>query len=137
MQNSYSYSEGQKYVHLMSATTTPCHVTYAKGILLEINNDAICDTTTTRWLSEEIMSWNNSADIMSVGVTNVNIDVSYWCDGIICDYNYVFDPDASLKRYFGNGAEEVIMCFLWMKHMLVNETEEILLSVLKKEDFLA
>ena len=31
----------------------------------------------------------------------MSLDISYWCDGIICDYNYVFDPNVALKRYFG------------------------------------
>ena len=35
----------------------------------------------------------------------MSLDVSYWCDGIICDYNYAFDPDSSLKRYFGDGGK--------------------------------
>lgn len=28
------------------------------------------------------------------------LDVSLWSDAIICDYNYVFDPQAKLKRFF-------------------------------------
>ena len=31
------------------------------------------------------------------------LDISNWADGIICDYNYVFDPSARLKRYFSAG----------------------------------
>ena len=27
------------------------------------------------------------------------LDISNWVDGIICDYNYVFDPNVRLKRY--------------------------------------
>lgn len=29
------------------------------------------------------------------------LDLSEYCDVIICDYNYVFNPSARLKRYFG------------------------------------
>ena len=29
------------------------------------------------------------------------LDISSFVDGIICDYNYVFDPDVRLKRYSG------------------------------------
>lgn len=29
-----------------------------------------------------------------------SLDLSYFCDVIICDYNYVFDPKAHLIRYF-------------------------------------
>lgn len=31
----------------------------------------------------------------------LSLDLSEHCDIIICDYNYVFDPAVSLKRYFG------------------------------------
>ena len=31
------------------------------------------------------------------------LDITDWCDGIICDYNYVFDPNVRLKRYFSEG----------------------------------
>ena len=31
------------------------------------------------------------------------LDISNWVDGIICDYNYVFDPNVRLKRYFDQG----------------------------------
>ncbi|HYE10873.1 MAG TPA: ATP-dependent DNA helicase, partial [Patescibacteria group bacterium] len=34
-----------------------------------------------------------------------SLDLSLWVDIIICDYNYVFDPRAHLKRYFGDGIE--------------------------------
>jgi len=32
-----------------------------------------------------------------------SLDLSLWVDIIICDYNYVFDPRAHLRRYFGDG----------------------------------
>ncbi len=31
------------------------------------------------------------------------LDMSLWADGIICDYNYVFDPFVYLKRFFAEG----------------------------------
>jgi DNA excision repair protein ERCC-2 len=34
----------------------------------------------------------------------LSLDVSLWADAIICDYNYVFDPQVYLRRYF---AEDV------------------------------
>ena len=67
----------------------------------------------------------------------MSLDVSYWCDGIICDYNYVFDPDASLKRYFGNGAKGDYVFLVDEAHNLVDRAREMYSAVLKKEDFLA
>ena len=30
----------------------------------------------------------------------LGLDLSLWADAVICDYNYVFDPNARLKRFF-------------------------------------
>ena len=30
----------------------------------------------------------------------MSLDVSQFADAITCDYNYVFDPDVCLKRFF-------------------------------------
>ena len=38
------------------------------------------------------------------------LDISSWVDGIICDYNYVFDPNVRLKRYFAEGEERGNYC---------------------------
>lgn len=29
-----------------------------------------------------------------------SLDLSLWCDAVICDYNYAFDPSVMLKRHF-------------------------------------
>lgn len=34
----------------------------------------------------------------------LSLDLSEYCDIIICDYNYAFDPAVKLRRYFGDGA---------------------------------
>ena len=34
------------------------------------------------------------------------LDVSLYCDFIICDYNYIFDPLVYLKRFFDEGSTE-------------------------------
>lgn len=67
----------------------------------------------------------------------MSLDVSYWCDGIICDYNYVFDPDASLKRYFGNGSSGDYVFLVDEAHNLVDRAREMYSAEIKKEDFLA
>src|ERR1035438_8663800 len=33
----------------------------------------------------------------------LSLDVSLWADAIICDYNYVFDPQVYLRRHFAEG----------------------------------
>lgn len=66
----------------------------------------------------------------------MSLDISCWCDGIICDYNYVFDPNASLKRYFGEGSRGEYIFLVDEAHNLVDRAREMYSAVLVKEDFL-
>lgn len=47
------------------------------------------------------------------------LDLSLWCDGIICDYNYAFDPRARLKRIFEEDNSKNII-LIDEAHNLVN-----------------
>ena len=38
------------------------------------------------------------------------LDMSLFADGIICDYNYVFDPHVYLKRFFADGVKGAAAC---------------------------
>lgn len=62
--------------------------------------------------------------------------MSYWCDGIICDYNYLFDPDASLKRYFADGTKGNYIFLVDEAHNLVDRARQMYSAVIVKEDFL-
>ncbi|GAB6168525.1 ATP-dependent DNA helicase [Clostridium carnis] len=39
----------------------------------------------------------------------LSLDLSLWCDVIICDYNYAFDPRVKLKRFFEDNVDENII----------------------------
>ena len=65
------------------------------------------------------------------------LDITNWVDGIICDYNYVFDPNARLKRYFAENSGAAGYLFLVDEaHNLVSRAREMYSAALKKEDFL-
>ena len=66
------------------------------------------------------------------------LDISSWVDGIICDYNYVFDPNVRLKRYFAEGEENGDYIFLVDEaHNLVSRAREMIQpQALIKEEFL-
>lgn len=66
----------------------------------------------------------------------MSLDVSYWCDGIICDYNYVFDPDASLKRYFGDGGKGNYVFLVDEAHNLVDRARKCTAQRLSRKIFL-
>ncbi len=64
------------------------------------------------------------------------LDITNWADGIICDYNYVFDPGARLKRYFGENLTGDYLFLIDEAHNLVSRAREMFSAVLIKEDFL-
>lgn len=65
------------------------------------------------------------------------LDITGWCDGIICDYNYVFDPNVRLKRYFAEGAKGEYLFLIDEAHNLVSRAREMYSAALVKEEVLA
>lgn len=64
-----------------------------KSVLLEIvKNEEIID-------EKIITRYANNNDMCSF---ELQLDTSLFCDVVICDYNYFFDPLVYLKRYFEN-----------------------------------
>lgn len=64
------------------------------------------------------------------------LDISNWTDGIICDYNYVFDPNVRLKRYFADGNKGEYLFLIDEAHNLVARAREMYSAVIRKEDVL-
>lgn len=67
----------------------------------------------------------------------LSLDVSYWVDAIICDYNYVFDPHVRLQRYFADGQKGDYLFLVDEAHNLVERAREMYSAKLEKEEFLA
>lgn len=64
------------------------------------------------------------------------LDTSLWVDDIICDYNYVFDPNVYLKRFFAEGVKGDYIFLVDEAHNLVERGREMYSAVLYKEEFL-
>lgn len=64
------------------------------------------------------------------------MDTASWTDAVICDYNYVFDPNVRLKRFFGEGIKGDYLFLIDEAHNLVERGREMFSAVLCKEDFL-
>lgn len=64
------------------------------------------------------------------------LDVATWVDAVICDYNYVFDPDVYLRRFFSEGNKGNYVFLIDEAHNLVERGREMYSAVLYKEDFL-
>ncbi len=53
----------------------------------------------------------------------LSLDISNWADVIVCDYNYVFDPAAALKRYFEEKGGEYLF-LIDEAHNLISRSRE-------------
>ena len=61
------------------------------------------------------------------------LDVTSFCDCIICDYNYLFDPVVSLKRFFESGGDFVFL--IDEAHNLVSRARDMYSAGLNKSAF--
>ncbi len=64
------------------------------------------------------------------------LDLTLWADLVICDYNHVFDPMASLKRFFGDDEAQGEYIFLIDEaHNLPDRVREMYSAALRRTDF--
>ncbi len=64
------------------------------------------------------------------------LDMSLFADGVIGDYNYLFDPHVYLRRFFTEGVRGDYIFLIDEAHNLVERGREMYSASLKKEDFL-
>lgn len=64
------------------------------------------------------------------------LDLTLWADAVICDYNYVFDPTASLKRFFAGDGKNNYVFLIDEAHNLPERAREMYSATLWKEEFL-
>lgn len=63
------------------------------------------------------------------------LDVSLFCDTVICDYNHAYDPKAKLQRFFQLGGDYILLND--EAHNLVDRAREMFSAGLYKNDFTA
>ena len=72
----------------------------------------------------------------SVCPFELSLDLSLFCDVIIGDYNYLFDPYASLKRFFSKGKKAPWVFLVDEAHNLLERGRNMYSASLVKEDIL-
>lgn len=113
----------------------PVHCPYAKGHYDRIN-DAVYDLLQRKdVLSREAIL--EQAEAYRVCPFELCLDAASWADNIICDYNYVFDPNVCLKRFFAEGMRGDYIFLVDEAHNLVERSRDMYSAALYKEDFLA
>lgn len=107
---------------------------YARGHFDRVN-DAVFDLITN------CDEWNRGvleeqAKKYGVCPFEMSLDVSNWADAVICDYNYAFDPQAYLKRFFSENGKGEYLFLIDEAHNLVERAREMYSASLYKEDVL-
>lgn len=112
----------------------PVACKHAKGHYDRVNQ-AVYDIITHEYFinRDKIMEYSMKHQVCPF---EMSLDVTYWCDGIICDYNYVFDPNVRLKRYFADGNKGEFIFLIDEAHNLVERARNMYSAKLCKEDFL-
>ena len=64
-----------------------------------------------------------------------SLDLAFVADAIICDYNYIFDPKVSLKRFFDEHKRNSVL-LIDEAHNLVDRAREMYSAELTKKPFL-
>ena len=113
----------------------PQNCPYAKGHFDRVN-DAVFELLQESdfFTREEILA---QAKKHRVCPFELSLDVATWCDNILCDYNYVFDPNVYLKRFFQDTPKEKYIFLVDEAHNLVDRSREMYSATLYKEDILA
>ncbi len=65
-----------------------------------------------------------------------SLDLSEYCDLVICDYNYAFDPSVYFRRYFGEGGAREKYAFLIDEaHNLADRARDMYSATLCRSEF--
>ena len=112
----------------------PDRCPYAKGHFDRIN-DAVFEICTGEE-SYDRDKIKQQADKWQVCPFELGLDLAVWSDGVICDYNYAFDPNAHLKRFFGESVSGKYVFLIDEAHNLVERGREMYSACICKEDIM-
>ena len=122
----------EKLCFCEKAECDPEKCPYAKG-----HYDRINDAVYELWTTEQ--SFNREtilrhAEKWQVCPFEMTLDLAIWMDGVICDYNYVFDPNVYLKRFFGENVSGNYLFLIDEAHNLVDRGREMYSASICLED---
>ena len=124
----------EKICFMEETECNPEYCPYAKGHFDRVN-DAMYDML----LHEDSFSRERIAAYArkyQVCPFEFCLDMSLFADGVICDYNYLFDPHVYLKRFFADGVSGNYLFLIDEAHNLLERGREMYSASLVKEEFL-
>lgn len=107
---------------------------YAKGHYDRVNQAVYEMITTTDDMSRENIEVY--ARKYEVCPFEMSLDVAVWVDAVVCDYNYVFDPNAHLRRFFADEVKGEYLFLIDEAHNLVERAREMYSATIYNEEFL-
>ena len=124
----------EKICFMEETECNPEHCPFARGHYDRIN-DAVFDLLTSQesFNREKVEAYARKHQVCPFEMC---LDMSLFADGIICDYNYLFDPHVYLKRFFGDGSAGNYIFLIDEAHNLLERGREMYSASLIKEDFL-
>lgn len=125
----------EKLCRCESVECNPDACPYAKGHFDRVN-DAVYDLLQRKDCFSREVLWEQAQRYM-VCPFELCLDVSNWCDVIVGDYNYVFDPTVYLKRFFAEGVKGAYLFLVDEAHNLVERGRQMYSERIVKEDVLA
>ncbi len=110
-----------------------CHVT--RGYYDRINTALLELLESYRTYTKDIIDTVSAK--YNVCSYELSLELSEWCELVVCDYNYLFDLNAYLRRYFEypDGAENIFL--IDEAHNLPDRAREMYSITLNRGDFLA
>ncbi|MBO7354012.1 MAG: ATP-dependent DNA helicase, partial [Lachnospiraceae bacterium] len=86
-------------------------------------NDAVYDMLLHEELADRVTIEKYAAK-HNVCPFEMSLDVATWADAVICDYNYIFDPSAHLRRFFDVGSTGRYCFLIDEAHNLVERARD-------------
>lgn len=123
-----------KICFLDESDCNPQACEFAKGHFDRVN-EALYDVLTNvdNLTREEILKTSIKYQVCPF---ELSLDIALFADMVICDYNYLFDPHAYLRRFFSEGVRENYTFLIDEAHNLVDRGRDMYSAMLVKEDFL-
>ncbi len=124
----------EKICPLKEMDCNPEHCPYAKG-----HYDRVGEAVYELWTGADDYTREGllaQAEKHEVCPFEMTLDLAQWSDAVICDYNYVFDPNVYLRRFFAEGEHGDYVFLVDEAHNLVERGREMYSADLVKEEFL-
>lgn len=124
----------EKICPLDKAVCNPDACPYAKGHYDRIN-EAVYDLLTGEdsFTREKISEYALKHEVCPF---EFSLDMSLFADGIVCDYNYLFDPHVYLKRFFETSSPGRYFFLVDEAHNLLERGREMYSAHLVKEEIM-